>query len=64
LKGVATGKCINSTITTDIKVCEVSAWCPTEHDNERIEDNLIRNIMNFTIFIKNDIEFKKFDKKQ
>ena len=28
------------------------------------EDNLIRNSLNHTIFIKNDIEFKKFKIKQ
>ena len=27
------------------------------------EDNMIRNVLNYTIFIKNDVEFKKFNKK-
>ena len=43
---------------------KIKAWCPSEHDNDRKEDTLIRNILNYTIFIKNDIEFKKFRKKQ
>lgn len=62
--GAATGRCVKSSMSHNKKVCEVSAWCPTEHDNERTEDNIIRNTLNFTIFIKNEIEFKKFDKKQ
>lgn len=62
--GSPTGKCINSTMNDGIKVCEVNAWCPTEHDNKRTEDNLIRNTMNFTIFIKNEIEFKKYQRKE
>ncbi len=62
--GAPTGKCINSSIVANKRVCEVNAWCPTEHDNARKEDNIIRNTLNFTIFIKNEIEFKKFGMKQ
>jgi hypothetical protein len=62
--GIPTGKCIASSVNSKVNVCEVKAWCPTEHDNERKEDTLIRNVLNYTIFIKNDIEFKKFRKKQ
>ena len=29
----------------------------------RDEENLIRNVLNHTIFIRNNVEFKKFDKK-
>ena len=29
----------------------------------RDEENLIRNVLNYTIFVRNEIEFKKFDKK-
>ncbi len=57
--GIPTGRCINSTFTKDVKVCEVAktllnkfncfldfeklkffkvkAWCPTEHDSERLD---------------------------
>ncbi|RNA25786.1 P2X purinoceptor 7 [Brachionus plicatilis] len=42
----------------------IKAWCPTEHEDSRNEDHLIRNVLNYTIFIKNDVEFKKFNKKQ
>ncbi|CAF1057371.1 unnamed protein product [Brachionus calyciflorus] len=62
--GIPTGKCIQSSIRSDLKVCEIKAWCPGEHDNERYEDNVVRNVLNYTIFIKNDIEFKMFHKKQ
>jgi hypothetical protein len=64
MKGVPTGKCINSSVVSNVTVCEIKGWCPAEHDNLRFEDHMIRNSLNFTIFIKNDIEFKKFDKKQ
>jgi hypothetical protein len=30
----------------------------------RHEDNIIRNVLNYTIFIKNDIDFKKLNKKE
>ena len=62
--GSPTGKCVNSSMTPGVRVCEVNAWCPTEHDSERNEDNLIRNTLNFTIFIKNEIEFKTYGKKE
>ena len=33
------------------------------HSNRK-DDNIVRNVLNYTIFIKNDIEFKKFHKKE
>lgn len=57
-------RCIQSSVKKDIKVCEIKAWCPLEHDSDRKEDNLIRNVLNYTIFIRNNIEFKKFNKRQ
>ncbi|CAF0928545.1 unnamed protein product [Brachionus calyciflorus] len=58
--GIPTGKCIRKDNKTNIKIF---SWCPVEDENDRNEDQLIRNVLNFTIFIKNDIEFKKFKKK-
>lgn len=62
--GIPTGKCIQSSVRPDLKVCEIKAWCPAEHDNDRFEDNVVRNVLNYTIFVKNNIEFKLFNKKQ
>jgi hypothetical protein len=33
--GIPTGNCIKSSIRTDENVCEVSGWCPNEHDVNR-----------------------------
>lgn len=62
--GIPTGKCIRSPVKPQLKVCEIKAWCPAEHDNDRYEDNVVRNVLNYTIFIKNNIEFKLFNIKQ
>ncbi|RNA03750.1 P2X purinoceptor 4, partial [Brachionus plicatilis] len=61
--GIPTGKCVQKYPGSDLKVCEIFAWCPVEDENIRTEDFLVRNVLNFTIFIKNDVEFKKFGKK-
>ena len=45
-------------------MCEISGWCPTENDNDRVDDRIVRNVLNYTIFVKNDVEFKKLDKKE
>lgn len=59
-------------IEQEHKDCEVTskacpkyarAWFP-EEDSEKKDENFIRNSNNFTIFIKNDIEFIKFNIKQ
>jgi hypothetical protein len=55
---------VSSSVQPGAKSCEVAGWCPTEHDSDRLEDNVIRNALNYTIFIKNDVEFKRFKKKQ
>ncbi|XP_055084602.1 P2X purinoceptor 3-like [Periophthalmus magnuspinnatus] len=39
--------------------CEVEGWCPTE--NEPIQTEPMGDIRNFTIFIKNSINFPLFD---
>ena len=62
--GIPTGRCIASSVRANVSVCEVSAWCPAEHDNDRNDDNIIRNVLNYTIFVKNDVDFKKLNRKE
>ena len=31
-EGVPTGKCIQSSLDSSVKVCEITAWCPVEHE--------------------------------
>nr|KAF6312056.1 hypothetical protein mPipKuh1_013021 [Pipistrellus kuhlii] len=54
-KGIQTGRCVvyNQTIRT----CEVSAWCPTEASEEPPRPALLNNAENFTVLIKNNIDF-------
>lgn len=59
-----TGRCIPSASNPRLNVCEVSAWCPVERDvlplgNER---PLFEEVANFTVLIKNFIEFPTFGK--
>ncbi|KAM3178010.1 hypothetical protein ACTXT7_003447 [Hymenolepis weldensis] len=63
--GVRTGRCID--YVNGIGVCEIYGWCPVENDeivvdydiNERFE-----MISNYTVYIKNDIEFPNFGVKR
>lgn len=60
--GIPTGKCIRSTHNSSIKICEVASWCPVEIDS--IENqHLINNVEDYTIFIKNDVKFERFNKR-
>ncbi|XP_037322114.2 P2X purinoceptor 5-like [Pungitius pungitius] len=56
--GIMTGKCVtkgeNSTGS-----CEVFSWCPIEKEYKP-KDPLLTNAENFTIYIKNFINFAKF----
>jgi hypothetical protein len=61
-------------------MCEIMAWCPVETDPIEYlyiklikydknyffsnMQNLILNTRSYTIFIKNDVEFRKFNKKE
>ncbi|XP_025091164.1 P2X purinoceptor 4-like isoform X2 [Pomacea canaliculata] len=59
--GVKTGACLNSTILPGTKVCEIYAWCPVENDNTSTPPYpALGAAKNFTVFIKNNIEFPKF----
>ncbi|XP_060607167.1 P2X purinoceptor 4-like isoform X2 [Ruditapes philippinarum] len=63
--GFMTGVCLNSSRDPGMKSCEVQAWCPTE-DGKRSAPNppALGIAENFTVFIKNNIEFPKFNVKR
>ncbi|XP_064612212.1 P2X purinoceptor 4-like isoform X2 [Liolophura sinensis] len=64
--GVRTGLCVNSTQNTTLKVCEIYAWCPVENpkDPNLPKEPVLKGSKNFTVFIKNNIEFPKFSVKR
>ncbi|XP_066116713.1 P2X purinoceptor 7 isoform X4 [Saccopteryx bilineata] len=54
-KGIQTGRCI--VFKENQKTCEVSAWCPTEAMEEAPRPALLNSAENFTVLIKNNIDF-------
>ncbi|XP_016307253.1 P2X purinoceptor 3a [Sinocyclocheilus anshuiensis] len=56
--GIITGTCLNDTSGTT-GWCEIQGWCPAEDDN--VTENSMKEVENFTIFIKNSIRFPKFN---
>lgn len=63
--GQTTGKCVNSTQVPGKFVCEVKAWCPVEYDVLPLKNNrvLINGAENYTVLIKNSIDFPFFGSK-
>ncbi|CAF0746906.1 unnamed protein product [Rotaria sordida] len=70
INGRWTGRCIFSSevnISNEINnltnrttgLCEMQGWCPVENDLQ--ETTIVRDVLNFTIFIKNFIEFPAFE---
>ncbi|CAH2295857.1 P2X purinoceptor 4 [Pelobates cultripes] len=57
--GVQTGQCVAYNET--VKSCEVYAWCPVENDTELPEPAFLKEAENFTVLIKNNIWFPKFN---
>ncbi|CAH8513294.1 unnamed protein product [Heterobilharzia americana] len=57
--GIQTGRCVNSTRQANLSVCEIYGWCPTEHDIIP-RPHLLGSAENFTVMIKNNIEFPRF----
>ncbi|CAF1436821.1 unnamed protein product [Didymodactylos carnosus] len=53
-----TGNCLIKENATN-GLCEIAGWCPAE--NDRIPPDRIQDILNFTIFLKNFIEFPEFN---
>ncbi|XP_037000509.2 P2X purinoceptor 7 isoform X2 [Artibeus jamaicensis] len=54
-KGIQTGKCV--VYEGNQKTCEVYAWCPTEATAKVPRPALLNSAENFTVFIKNNIDF-------
>lgn len=60
--GVMTGACVTSDINSKASVCEIYAWCPVEHDLSPLKNKaLLSASKNFTVLIKNFVEFPKFN---
>ncbi|XP_013091481.2 P2X purinoceptor 4-like isoform X1 [Biomphalaria glabrata] len=59
--GPFTGKCVNSA-NEKSHVCEIYGWCLVEDDSryKNMTDPVLFGSHNFTMFIKNNIEFPKF----
>ncbi|XP_034872863.1 P2X purinoceptor 7 [Mirounga angustirostris] len=54
-KGIQTGRCV--VYKERLKTCEVSAWCPIEEVEEAPRPALLNSAENFTVLIKNNIDF-------
>ncbi|KAI4893787.1 hypothetical protein NFI96_033978 [Prochilodus magdalenae] len=52
--GKITGKCV-----TEVQRCEIKGWCPAENDSQMGEP--MKEIEDFTVFIKNSIRFPRFN---
>ncbi|XP_058654802.1 P2X purinoceptor 3a isoform X2 [Onychostoma macrolepis] len=59
--GIITGTCLNNDNGTT-GWCEIEGWCPAENDN--VSENPMKEVENFTIFIKNSIRFPQFNVKR
>ncbi|TSK72025.1 P2X purinoceptor 4 [Bagarius yarrelli] len=57
--GVQTGRCVN--FSESEKTCEVYAWCPVEKDRNPPRPAMLADAENFTVLIKNNIRFPKFN---
>uniref|UniRef100_A0A673URZ6 P2X purinoceptor n=2 Tax=Suricata suricatta TaxID=37032 RepID=A0A673URZ6_SURSU len=53
--GIQTGRCVE--YKEPLKTCEVSAWCPIEAVKEPPRPALLNSAENFTVLIKNNIDF-------
>ncbi|KAK8766834.1 hypothetical protein V5799_006385 [Amblyomma americanum] len=61
--GVMTGRCVKAAKPNEtLHVCEISGWCPVEQDYGPLKDGtpLLSDVRNFTVLIKNYIEFSLF----
>ncbi|NXY73187.1 P2RX7 protein, partial [Glareola pratincola] len=57
--GIQTGRCVVYNAT--FKTCEVNAWCPVQHMEKPPEPAVLRSSEDFTVLIKNNIKFPKFN---
>ncbi|RUS81419.1 hypothetical protein EGW08_010803 [Elysia chlorotica] len=62
--GPITGKCVDSDFPkyNGTKVCQIYGWCPVENVDvlKSLKEPVLQDAGNFTVFIKNNIEFPKF----
>ncbi|XP_065424161.1 P2X purinoceptor 4 isoform X2 [Chrysemys picta bellii] len=57
--GVQTGRCRE--YSTSVKTCEIYAWCPVENDTHLPKPAFLKDAENFTILVKNNIWYPKFN---
>ncbi|KAK4019347.1 hypothetical protein OUZ56_001370 [Daphnia magna] len=62
--GAMTGRCVPSDVNSSVNVCEIFAWCPIEQDvfPLGLDRPLLEETADFTVLIKNFIEFPMFGK--
>uniref|UniRef100_A0A8C3PHU5 P2X purinoceptor n=1 Tax=Calidris pygmaea TaxID=425635 RepID=A0A8C3PHU5_9CHAR len=56
---IQTGRCVDYNVT--FKTCEVEAWCPVQPMENPPEPAVLRSSEDFTVLIKNNINFPKFN---
>ncbi|XP_061899391.1 P2X purinoceptor 3a [Entelurus aequoreus] len=56
--GKITGTCL-ANVTGSSGACEIEGWCPAENDRTPVEP--MKDLVDFTIFIKNSIRFPLFN---
>ncbi|XP_051017500.1 P2X purinoceptor 4 isoform X1 [Acomys russatus] len=56
---IGTGKCVP--FNESVKTCEVAAWCPVENDAGVPTPALLKAAENFTLLVKNNIWYPKFN---
>ncbi len=59
--GIKTGNCVNSSSDASVRVCEIRGWCPVEVDQLPSDGVLLDEAVNFTLFVRNTVQFSKFD---
>ena len=63
--GVNTGKCVKNDAVGEIDTCEILAWCPVERDVQPLRNRgLLEASKEFTVLIKNHIEFPAYGKRR
>ncbi|XP_030075323.1 P2X purinoceptor 4 [Microcaecilia unicolor] len=58
--GFQTGKCVAFDNSSE-KTCQVFAWCPVENDTAVPKPAFLKDAENFTVLIKNNIWYPKFN---
>ncbi|PAA87483.1 hypothetical protein BOX15_Mlig018619g2 [Macrostomum lignano] len=62
--GVNTGRCVPSSQAPNKTSCEILAWCPVEVDQLPAGGTMFPEAVNFTVLIKDSIEFPLFGVKR